>query len=707
MHANEDLDFYVYRYDSSGGQRAFSSIPEDANTPSNWLSFNGWSTGPFDNPSLLPVFRDFEASDGSDHAINTTLETRTFGLSFGQHTPVLVDSGYVYFGTLGISGQEFVHLTISCGQDDVSWSIAVMDPEGRHMTSYGGINGDIWTIPFKPSIAGTYYVILQATTFSGNFAMFDILPEAIAPQVLPAGSVVSGELPTGEFIMRQDTGSWVHEEMAPTVHTYRVDSPTDIASLTYAFNYPQMFLPISQPPGIYFTSGEFFYDYDGGSRYVDGVPSPSVGEYFFRGGPYYVTVMGGDNIEYTLYHRTSSHGALPVNEKFQFENYIGARVSQGYTLDIEEPSVLRVNSTATGGELTIRLTGTFEDGFRNERTISFASDIENANNYLLPAGEYFVELDIAMSPINEWVKFNINPLTTETETGFMYVGGFQVESEVFNLYNLSLFLDTEDNVTVAFEMTIYDTSGAYIDGAGFSFANWWDGSSLMTHPSIANNFTYTVPWVDYYDGPVYVTLCAYEVLNNTQGATNEYMDYPVNVTIDWVNNHVNQYDVTTPMNVAVGADAHNFTLPLPGIASTLLWIDLNTTAGTWYNVSVMSGDASSLTAMLFSNYDGRTHRVSWGDLNDEYIGSVADFSFQFGAISNESAMQLIMSRNLAVDGFVWIEITPMVTHQLDVQQITPLGPDIFAVLGGIAFPAVIGVGVIIVVYIVYVKRFKK
>lgn len=706
MDVDEDLDMSVYRYDSTGWARALSSVPADMKVPFNWLSFNGWGTGPFANPTLLPEFYDFAASDDSEHFVNTTLQTRTFGLSFGQHTPVLVETGYVCYGTLRISNQEFVHLTIDSRQDDVSWSIVIIDPEGRFMTSYGGSDGDIWTLPFKPSIAGTYYVILQAFPTSGTFSMFDILPKAVSPQVIAPENIVTGELPTGEIIMREDTGSWVHQELAPTVHTYKVNSPDDVASLTYAFNYPEMFIGITQPPSIRFTSDLFTYGYDGGQRYENAYGSPTTGEYFFRGGPYYVTVMGGDNIEYTLYHQTNSQGVLPVNEKFQVMNDIGTTVHRAYILDVEEPSVLRVNSTASGAELDLRIIGISEDGFRHSRTINFASAIEDADNYFLPVGEYIVEMDVAISPVYEWVKFNLNPLTTETQTGFTYVGGFQVSSQVFRTYNLSLFLNNRDNVTVRFEQSVYDSSGLLIDTSAFNLANRWDGSTVIPHPSIANNWTEVIAWNRYYDGPVYVTYCAWEVLNNTQGATNEYMDYTVDVTLDWVSNYANRYDRIVTLDVAAGASSDNYTLSLPGSATELYAFSLNTTPGTWYNVSVKTADVSSFSAGLYSRFDGRTHTTGWTDLNDELVGTTADLSFQFGAISDSLLLEMVLNRPLVTDGFLYVRITPLATHELDITPITPPGPDILGMLGGFAIPAVVGVGVIVVV-IVYVKRFKK
>jgi hypothetical protein len=707
MHLNENLDYTANRYDANGWAQGFGSFSADSNVPFNWMSFNGWGTGSFANPVNLPAFYDFEASDGSDHVVNTTLETRTFSLTFGQHTPVQVDSGYTYFGTLGIGGQEFVHLTIESKQDAVSWSITVIDPEGRFMNSYGGSAGDIWTFPFKPSVAGTYYIILQAFPSVGTFALFDLLPVAVTPQSIPAGNIVTGELSSSSFVL--DEGSFLFQEVAPTVQTYKVNSPDDVASLSYAFNYPPGFIGPPQPVSIHFTSGDFEYGYNGGTRYSDVIGSPNSGEYFFRGGPYYVTVTGGDNTEYTLYHQTNSQGVLPTNHEFQFENYIGATVSHAYILDLEEPSMLRVNSTATGGELSIRMTGLYEDGHRVDRTISFASTLAPANEYYLPAGEYFFEMDISNS-VNEWVEFNLGPIVDTTSAGFDDVGGFFVDTTFNHLYNMTLILDNPDNITVGVEVSIYDTSGNILYISSTDLANRWDGSQIVPHPSIWNNDTFNYMGQQWYDGPGIVGICATYVANNTQGATNYYGDYTVNLTIQWTDRTNDLYMNVQDLDVSSTA-LYNFTLPQPGRPLEAHGLMLNTTPGTWYNVSILSGtDATDLSAELFSVYDGRTHWIGWTDLNDYLVGSdspPSDMGFQFGAISEQSFLHIQISRDQLVDGFLWVKITPMETHPLLVEEVTPLGPDILALLGGIAIPAAVGVGVIVVVYIVYVKRIKK
>jgi hypothetical protein len=701
LHANEDLDYTQYRYDNGGWASPDSSVSEDTNAPFDWQSFSTLPAGPFDDGATLPSFYDFTATDGSDCQVNTTLETRTYSLAFGQQTSVIADAGSLYVGTLGISGQEFVHLTVASKQDAASWTFTVVDPEGRMVASYSGSAGDIWTIPFKPSTAGTYYVLLNAFPSVGTFALFEILPVAVSPTPLALGEVITGELPTGEIVL-DETGSWVQEEKAPTTHTYRVDSPTDVASLTYAFNYGGFF--DTQPELIMFTSDAFTHGTDGGSRYGYSVFSPQTGEYFYRGGPYYVTVIGGDNTEYTLYNRVNSYGELPVNHEFQFENYLSASTTHAYTLDVEEPSILRMNSTATGGELSVRLTGVI-DGYRVARTLSFGANMLSSGEYFLPVGEYFVEM-IITDGVNEEAEFNIGPLVADTQTTLVDVGGFIMDTEVFQMYNMTIFLNNEDNVTVALDVTYYDWAGWEIYSAGMLLANRWDGSQILPHPTYWDNATFTYPYQSWGEGPAYVGFCAYLVDNNTDGATNGYTDYPVDLTIQWMNSMDGYYEAFETLDVSTGAAHTNITLPLPGGGLEIHGIILNTTPGIWYNVSIMTGALTDLDYGLFSYYHGLTHYIVNSDLNDAYAGTLTDHSIQFGAISDTLLLDLYADR-AGTEGFIYIEITPMETHQLDIQPVAPLGPDILSVLGGVAIPAIIGVGVIVVVYIVYVKRFKK
>ncbi|MFW9882846.1 MAG: hypothetical protein ACFFEX_00550 [Candidatus Thorarchaeota archaeon] len=706
IHLNEDLDYYRYSYDNTGWARAQSSGFEPANSPFYWMNYQGFATGTYGNPTRLPNFYDFTASDGSGVVVNTTLETRTFSLAFGQHTPVMVERDSVYYGTLPVTGQEFVHLTIDCRQDDVGWSVSVVDPEGRFMASTIGSEGDIVLIPFNPSIDGTYIVILQATPGSTLNTLFDIFPTAVSPQRIGIDEVVTGELPTGEIVINDETGSLVHKELAPTAHTYKFWSPDSLASISYSYNYPEMFPGITQPPAIFFTSDSFEYGYDGGSRYVDAIEPPTSGVYNYIGDTHYVTVMGGDNVEYTLYHRAIDESPLPVNQEFQIENYFSTTDTRAYRLTLEEDSILRVNSTAVGvNDFVIRIVAEYEDGYRVERSITDANTLAGATDYYLPAGDYMVEIGVA-SGVNEWIEFNLGPITTEAEASIVRLGGFFVPTSVFQLYNLSLYLDNHDNVTVSLEITVRDLSDLVLANMNVDLANWWDGSSLMTNPSDPNNVTYMLGSRIWHEGLAFVGICAYDVANNTVGATNHYQDYPVNLTIEWVNRLSTFYDDTTSLDVASAVDSYNFTLPLPADSVEYYGVDLNTTKGTWYNVSIRTGEITTFEAILFSEVDGRSHDTAWSDLSVAQTGSLPDISFQFGAISDVSHLRIYAVRNLGTDGFLWIQITPMVTQLLELPEISPVGPDILAILGSIALPVGLGVGVIVVVYVIYVKKFK-
>ncbi len=701
LHANEDMDYTRYRYNNGGWTTSGSIISDGTNAPFNWQWFGTLSAGPFDNAATLPAFYDFEAADGSEFVLNTTLELRTYSLALGQHTSVIVDAGTYYVGTLGLSGQEFVHLTVDSRQDFVTWEVTVLDPEGRQLAMYFGLEGDIWTIPFKASIAGTYYVLIAANPSIGTFALFDLLPVAVSPTPIALGEIVTGELQAAEIIVDPESGSWVFEEKAPTARTYSITCPDDVGSLTYAFNYGGLFDTMEEY--ILFTSDAFGYGTDGGYRYSGSATHPTTGEYFYRDGPYYVTVIGGDNTGYTLYNRVNSYGDLPVNHEFQFENYLGATTTHAYRLDINETSILRMNSTATSG-LNVYLTGVYENGYRVSRTISYGANMLSSDEYFLPEGEYFVEMEVA-DGVNQWAEFNIGPFVEDTRTTIVDVGGFIMDTEIFQVYNMTIFLNNEDNVTVALDVTYYDAAGDEIYSAGMLLANRWDGSQILPHPTYWNNATFTYPYQGWGEGPAYAGFCVYLVDNNTQGATNEYTDYPVDLTIEWVNTFNDYYESIENFDVSTGAAHTNITLPLPGGLEEYHGIMLNTTPGTWYNVSILTGGLTDLDVGLFSFYDSKTHYIPDGDLMDTYIGTLYEHSIQFGAISDMLLLDLYADRASA-EGFIWIEITPMETHPIEILPITPLGPDIMSILGSVAIPAIIGVGVIVVVYIVYVKKFK-
>ncbi len=704
MHVNEDLDYRLYSYDATGWARTTGSLSAPSNPNFNWQQFSGFSNGPFGNPAYLPDFFNFVGSDGSGAVINTTLERRSFVLTVGQHTGVVMEGGYVYFGVVAISGQEFVNLIVSSLQDGLSWSATVYDPLGRHVNGISGTGGDILAVPFRPAIAGNYIVVLQANHAAGTFAIFDLYPVSTTVTTIGLGEVVQGTLPTGELIVRSDTGSLVHQEMAPTVNTYKVTSPDDVASVTYAFNYPEVSNGVPQTTGILLTSDAYEYNYNGGSQYVRDSVSPSNGRFFYRGGPLYVTVYGGDNVQYTLYHKDNGAVDLPLTHEFLLENPFSTAIQKAYRLNVAQDSVLKANSTGVGSDFGITVFGVNKDGFFKSQSITDGSTLQASASYFLRAGDYVVLIDIA-GTVSEYIEFSFAPIVTDTMTAdLIRFGGFRVPTSPCEYYNLTLHLDTLNNITVTIQIGAYDKFYTPIWSTSVTLANRWDGVNWKPHPTYANwsSFLTSRLWSDNY---AFLTM-SFRVYNNT-GALVEYVDRPIRFTVDWRQYTDKWYNGVASLDIRTIAASNNFTLNLPSTSPNYIAVRLNMTPGTWYNVTVRTADVSSFTATLYSHYDSRTHSTLWADLNDELVGSLPRISFQFGAISEYAILHLQLGRILATAGFLWIQITPMESHTLAwLQPLSAPGPDIFAVLGSIALPVAVGAIAIEVLYVVYVKKIK-
>ncbi|RLI56635.1 MAG: hypothetical protein DRP09_05540 [Candidatus Thorarchaeota archaeon] len=704
IHANEDLNCLTYRYDNSGWSRSSSVFNAPSDNLVIWDSHSSKARGTYGDTLLMPVFYDFTGPSGEPVVVNTTVERRMFPLPVGQHTPVVVDdSGFLYIGAMTITGEEFIHLIVDSRQDDVLWHVWVVDPEGRFMGEANQADGDIWAIPFKPSGPGVYRVYLMVDISVGNTAIFDFYPQPVTPERIAFGEVVTGILPTGELVMREDTGSWIHQELVPTIRTYRIDSPEHAASVSYTFNYPEMFIGITQPTTLIFQSSDFLHWYGNGMRYGDGQTMPDNGNLYYRGSEHYVTVMGGDGVEYTLYHQVEDT-ELPLNQEFRLDNEFSSPATYAYELDLDEDSVLRVNASTPN--YSVRMVGYYDDGYVVPLDIGYGPSLWLTSEEVLPAGKYVFVVDVDPFTKGSFIEFNLGPFVDDTQDDIARVGGFIVDTDSFNFYNLTFQLNNPDNVTVFFGMSVYDQFGTTITSATFTLANWFDGSSIIPHSTYDNEITYQdINGMS--NDFAYVAITIASVANNTAGATNYYADYPVDCSIEVTNSMASVHEEIGSADARTTADSYNFSLSVLGAASEMYGLRVNTTPGMWYNVSVKTSDVSSFTAYAIFDYGDIGFTVPWSDLDDTYTGSVSDMSFQFGAISEDTFLSLLLTRALSDDGFLWIELTPIETHQLSSVGPLPSSGDLFSMLGGIALPAA-GAGIVIVVVtVLYFKKFKK
>ena len=703
---NESTDLTTYQYSNQGWSSSGSSYSEDTTSLFEWQPYDSFSSGNLGNPSMLPVFFDFVGSDGSEVVVNTTLERRSFSLGFGQHTSVAMDSDYIYYGTLAISGQEFVHLTVACLQDGFTWTFSVLDPEGHRMGSETGSGGDIVILPFLPSTAGTYTIILQSNAVNGEMALFDFFPEAIAPRLIAPGEILTDTLPTGEIVSLDGTESWVHDELVPTIRTYKVDPGTDVSRILYTFNYPIPLFMWSQIPEIIFTSDVLLYGSSEGYRYSDYTSFPEYGEYNLGGDVHYVTVMGGDNVDYSLYHEADVATPLIVNQEFKVDNIFNHDETKVYTLTVTEDSVIKVNDTSAA-DFAINAWATYDDGYRYYLGMVDGTALHLVPHYYLPAGDYIFEV-IVEPYVSEWIEFTTAPLTTDTSAGIVNVGGFMVPTDQCRQYNFTVTLDNLYNVSVPMDVNVKDQFNYNRLTDFFTLGTWFDGSSQIPHSSHPSTEEFTISTRIYSEDYAIILFSTFPY-NNTAGVGDYFENFPVNVTIDWEDVTHDDFEGTASMDVSSSSDSHNFTLAIPGDGTEQYSLNLNVTPGTWYNVSIGTGDVNNLNSVVsYAPYNERTHYTNWGDLSDALQGSIPDLSIQFGAISEQMYLRFIVDRTLSAEGHLWIEITPMDTYELEAPPpLAPAGLDIFGMLGGLAVPLGIGAVVIVVVVVVYVKKFKK
>ncbi len=701
LNLEEDIDYERYRNGNSGWTRSTGTFSSPGLVPVFWHSHDALtSDGVWGEDTLLPTFWDL------DGETNSTTNRRSFALNMGQTTTIAIESELMYIGTLATAGAEFIHLTINSLQDDIEWEFVILDSEDTVITYGVGMDGDITVTPFKPGV-GTHYIWIGAGFDHSGLVMFDIHPQAVTPETIPIGNVVQDTLPGSELTVVD--GSIVHTEKAPTVRTYKYNSPTELAMISYSFNYPEI-MPLASPHMIMLSlSSDAFLDDSGKMRMQYDFPFPLSDNYFYKsiqGETYYLTVMGGDNVQYALYNSVVEDDELPLNEEFLLQNLNEDQAKKGYLLTIEEDSFMKVNSTFYSGSCDWYIYTVTEDMMMRQFTIGYDTYYPDSPFIYIPAGEYVLFTTMDGDYLGEF-EFNIGPITEDLTTSMTRVGGFRVPTDALDFFNMTITLLNEDNVTATTDVQLFDRTGRSLAAASYPLSNWWDGSSLMEHSS----------WDNFLNLPIYTltsdeyTLIAVSpiyVANNTEGSlTENYALYNVSYSLDWDVITEDYYVDMHTLNVGNGA-THVFDLDLPGEASESYYLEMNLTMGVWYNVSIISEDVFLFSADLLHNIGGRIHYTPWNDLDDNMAGTLGtELIFEFGALTENPVFIFDVMRSLGTEGNLTIRVDPFVTNLIeDLPELVPTS-DMFAGLAATAPYIAVGGIIIAVVVVVYLKKFKK
>lgn len=701
---DSDMSYERYKNGNSGWDRTTGTFDEHGLNPVIWRSSSAMTTdGIWGELTLLPTFWDI------DGELNSTTNRRSFTLNMGQTTTVALESEMMYIGTLDTTGAEFVHLTVNSFQDETEWEYYILDSENNIIAWGGGEDGDITLTPFKPGV-GIHYLYIGAASNYAGLLMFDIHPQAIAPQTIPAGSVVQDSLPGSELSIVDN--SIVHTEKVPTARTYKYSSPTDLAMISYSFNYPEI-MPLASPfmTSLTLSSDTYMWG-EGKMRMFYEFATPLSDCYFYKsiqGETYYLTVMGGDNVEYALYNSIVEDATLPVNEEFLLQNLNEDVAKKGYILTVEEDSFMKVNYTNYHSTCDWFAYSVTEDMVMRQFNVGDDDYFPDAPFIYMPAGEYVLFATMGGDYVGEY-EFNIGPITEDPTTSIesFRVGGYKVPTNAIDFYNLTLELLTEDNVTATTDVQIFDRTGRSLVSTDYPLSNWWDGNNLMEYPSWTNKLVlpvYTMTTDEY----TLIAVSPIYVANNTEGSlTDVYPNYNVTYSLEWDVITDEYFKEIHTLNVGNGATyVFNFELGPDSDVNEYYCLKLNATRGTWFNISIISEDVTGFTSELFHNIGGRIHHTPWGDLDDNKVGTIGtELIFEFGALTDNPIFFFNLVRSLGSEGNLTVRIDPFVTNTLG--DLPVLVPE-FDLFAGIAMAApyivVLGASVVVIV-VVYVKKFK-
>lgn len=691
----DGVSYWRYWYESSSWSWAGSGSWGPVERQFNWQIGTSITQGPLGRSFYLPSFYDFYTGSGEPVGINSSVIRRSFNLNIGQHKTVVMEQGYTYFGVLTLGNEDFMHLTVASRQDSVSWTARVYDPQERQLGFTSGSGGDVAVIPFKPSGGGTYVVQFTVSPSTTGPVVLDVLPEAIAPRWIAHGEVIQGVLPESEWAI-VDGSNVVHSEKAPTVHTYKFRSPIDqLAKLAFSFNQPEFSI---SPVGVQamISSGAFEAVSQRLQRFSRTYTSNGDTFYYQSGQDedYYISVIGSGNAEYTLFHELLESADLPIGEGFYLENTNAYTEKRGFNLFLEQDGILRANHTWSSG-VSWNCWSVTEDMLYIDYSVATSGTFSASTFYYLPAGHYVFEATLS-SGANGVYEFNVGPVgdSPSVDAISSNSAGYRVPASAPDGFNLTISLMTQDNITVTTQYRLFDLFGNTLLSGTTVQGNIQSGGSWIANPI---NQTREYPFIESHTD-IIIALSPTQVLNNTAGPGNEYINYTVNYELEWLKDNSWQYDGIGQIALSETGGSYNFILEDPGSASEAYRLELTGPIGVWWNVTANVTDVNSYTLSARQIFNNVTQLLPWGSLQATFSGSTAGFmSLQFGTISNTTVLIFLVDRAQVAEGFLYVEFQPLSTNEyVGAESLIgrPLGPLDFLAQNPLI---IVGAGAVIVV----------
>ena len=664
---NRDVNIERYFYQSSSWSNSFSAYPGPAERKYSFSQGSYLHSGWLDNGTVLQSYHDFANTSSAPLEISASSERNVFPAEIGVQSSVILDAGALNIGTFNLTNEEFIHVTLGGRTDNADISMLIIDPFGRLLMDGYVSGGSIDVFPFAPTGPGMYQIFLFCYSDNDNLAIADFKIDPVTPTELPIGGIVDGVLPGSEHIV-EDDGSMVQQEKAPTAITYKFrTNSTTPARLQYAFNIPDITEDIyyRYEPWMLITSGAFFFE---GMPYAFGAYFDQYSDPFyyqsFQNETYYATVIGMENVGYTLYHDQPAIEELPINQEFYIENVGTSNELQVFSLQLSQDSVMRVNSTEGTYGYDWDLWTVDNDMLFHWLEIDDNSVFGDSDIYYIPAGEYLVSARCSDSEASGFYEFNVGPVIDGVGSVAVDNGGLigvRFDTSVLSLYNLTVSLNTHGNVTAGTDIEVLNTYGGYVTNLDSILGNRQSGVSWVEYPL---NFTSNII-ENFYEGFGIAVISPYYVQNNTAGLPgNALNDYTLDYTVGLEDGAPWMYNSTALISIDTGW--YNFTLGDPGDAYEYHVLMVNCSEGIWMNVSVYVEDVSDWECSVYQAVDGRFQRLNWGSLDDTFVGSSSgESAFQVGSISDMLYFVFDVERILADEGRLDIEITQFLTNNFE------------------------------------------
>jgi hypothetical protein len=712
---DSSMDINEYQYTSSSWSLATDSLlgigEQMEDVFAGGIAWPGWLA----NVTICPKFYEFINTTNS-YELGLRHRFTYFGMPIGEEVSVVLDPSFYYYGTFNVTTQEFFHLTLAARQDFTDITVFVMDEFGRGVNEYMLTDGDIDVIPFAPDGPGMYIVILFTSLDAPGLPIVDLRLDAITPDPLLADEIVEGVLPGSELVVKDEGGDTIHQEKAPSAHTFKLSPNTaSPGRLQWSLNQPELDDEIYDPyePRLEVTSDMIYTGFL--HRYLTEL-SLDGGEYYYQTSndeSYYFTIIGMEETTYTLLNDFPDLQTLPLGTPIFLESFMTDRGVFAYRLPLATDSLLKLNTSTTSGFnwAAFRI---FEDYTYRAIQIPESTTFHNAQPVYLPAGEYVIYGTAESIGNSAVTTFTLGPVVEDVSHVSVYnndIVGIRVPTEALSFYRFNVTLETHDNVTVDCDIDFFNQYGTILYATGPTLGNQQAGLGWVAVGS--NRSLITHGFAPYYsmfcDGYSIVSISPYRVQNNT-GVLTELPDpYMVDYSLTQENYAPMIFNGTESWSQA-SPGWTNFTLGDPGEPTEVYMIEADCTPGTWFNVTYLTEDVDGIfDIIIYQRYDGCTYRLDLTDLTDTLTGTVARSEFEFGSISNELVMLFIVDRDLSFEGSLDVYITPYdmntYTYPPTPRYIGSAGAGGGTVdLGAVAIVAGVAGLAVVVVVIIFVAR---